>query len=96
MTRITDRLKQKQKDGNLMIIYLDSLEGIVESQLDTGFFHRWPNPPTIKQLYQILNNSTYICLAMDTETNQVVGFINALSDKILTSYIPLMEVVPNY
>ncbi|TJY44548.1 GNAT family N-acetyltransferase [Cohnella pontilimi] len=78
------------------MIYLDSLEGINATQLDTGFFHGWPSPPPIHKFYEILKNSTFICLALDTDTKQVVGFINALSDKILTAYIPLLEVIPEY
>jgi GNAT superfamily N-acetyltransferase len=35
-------------------------------------------------------------LALDTEQNKVVGFINAISDQILSTYIPLLEVLPNY
>jgi ribosomal protein S18 acetylase RimI-like enzyme len=78
-----------------LIIYKDSLEGISEENL-SGFFDDWPNPPTSKKLYKILNNSNYIVLAQDSSTQDVVGFINALSDEILSVYIPLLEVLPNY
>ncbi|MBB6677814.1 GNAT family N-acetyltransferase [Cohnella lubricantis] len=78
------------------MIYVNSLEGINDEQLDTGFFHGWPSSPPVNKFYEILNNSTYICLALDSETNKVVGFINALSDKVLTAYIPLLEVIPQY
>ena len=33
---------------------------------------------------------------MDSVTGQVVGFINAISDGVLTAYIPLLEVLPAY
>lgn len=33
---------------------------------------------------------------MDPSTNQVVGFITAISDGILSAYIPLLEVLPAY
>lgn len=35
-------------------------------------------------------------LAMDDNTTQVVGFITAISDGILSAYIPLLEVLPEY
>lgn len=79
-----------------MIVYLNSLENITETNFDTGFFDGWPKPPSINNLYSILKNSTYIWVAYDQDRNKVIGFINALSDQILTAYIPLLEVVPQY
>lgn len=79
-----------------MIVYLNSLENITEDDLDTGFFEGWPNPPSLHKFYAILKNSTYIVLAYDQDKSKVVGFINALSDKVLTAYIPLLEVIPEY
>ena len=35
-------------------------------------------------------------LAIDEQTDQVIGFINAISDKTLSAYIPLLEVLPKY
>lgn len=79
-----------------MIEYINSLDGIREEQLDSEFFDGWPNPPSRANFYRILQNSTYIWLAVDSDSNKVVGFINAISDKVLTAYIPLLEVVPAY
>lgn len=78
-----------------MIKYIDNLDGINESMLQ-GFFVGWPNPPNCEKHYQLLKNSTYIWLAIDDESNRVVGFINANSDKVLSAYIPLLEVLPTY
>ena len=33
---------------------------------------------------------------MALDDNKVVGFINAISDGILSAYIPLLEVLPSY
>lgn len=64
-------------------------------QLTTlGFFVGWPNPPTDKTLKKILGSSQHIFLAMDKE--RLVGFINAISDQVLSAYIPLLEVLPEY
>lgn len=78
-----------------MIIYLDSAHSIKADQLE-GFFVGWPNPPSAERHLALLNNSAYVWIAMDDETNQVVGFINAISDQVLSAYIPLLEVVPEY
>jgi len=61
-----------------------------------GFFKGWPNPPSEKTHRRILENSYKAFVAIDEEENQIVGFINAISDEILTCYIPLLEVVEQY
>lgn len=78
-----------------MIIYTDSLESITAENL-TGFFVGWPSPPTPDTHLRILRNSTHIVLAVNSDTGQVVGFINAVSDNIMAGYIPLLEVLPDY
>ena len=78
-----------------MIRYTDELEGISADQLHGGFFVGWPNPPSAETHLNILQSSYAIVLALDT-TNQVVGFINAISDGVLSAYIPLLEVLPEY
>ena len=78
-----------------MIKYINSLENISETNLK-GFFVNWPNPPSPEKHLQLLNNSDYFWLAIDETTNDVVGFITAISDKTLSAYIPLLEVLPLY
>ncbi len=78
-----------------MIVYRDSFQDLTEERLE-GFFHGWPNPPSSKQLLKILKHSTYVVLSLDEESGKVIGFVNALSDQVLTAYIPLLEVLPEY
>ncbi len=78
-----------------MIKYTDSLNNITSQNLQ-GFFAGWKNHPTAVKHLEILKNSSHIVLAIDEETNNVVGFINAVSDKVLSAYIPLLEVLPEY
>jgi ribosomal protein S18 acetylase RimI-like enzyme len=78
-----------------MIEYINSLKSITEENLK-GFFVGWPNPPSAQKHVKILENSSYFWLAVDSSTGQVVGFINAISDKTLCAYIPLLEVLPEY
>jgi len=76
--------------------YVQTLEGISPDMLKGGFFVNWPNPPTPETHYQLLKNSFRVVLALDEKSEQVVGFINAISDGVLSAYIPLLEVLPQY
>jgi len=78
-----------------MINYQKDLFNISESQLE-GFFVGWSSPLSTAQHFKILENSQYLVLALDTNTHQVIGFINALSDDINFAFIPMLEVLPNY
>ncbi len=44
----------------------------------------------------MLAGSDHIELAIDRETGQVVGFVTALTDGVLSGFIPLLEVLPAY
>ena len=60
----------------------------------SGFFDGWPDPPSPETHLEILRQSHLAWLAIaDT---QVVGFITAVSDGILSAYIPLLEVLPEF
>lgn len=78
-----------------MICYQTTLDGITASML-TGFFVGWRSPHTPDSHYQILKNSDFIVLAIDTTTVNVVGFITCISDGIQSAFIPLLEVLPSY
>jgi ribosomal protein S18 acetylase RimI-like enzyme len=78
-----------------MIHYADSLDGIQASQLH-GFFVDWPNPPTSETHLRLLAASDAIVLAIDDTSEAVVGFVTALTDGVLSAYIPLLEVLPAY
>jgi ribosomal protein S18 acetylase RimI-like enzyme len=78
-----------------MISYTDSINGITPDQLQ-GFFVGWPDPPSPETHLQILSGSDKIILAKDNESGNVIGFISAHTDGILSAYIPLLEVLPQY
>mgnify|MGYP000980157033 CR=1 FL=1 len=78
-----------------MIEYCSSLENRSDEDFE-GFFEGWPNPPSLQKRMKILQNSDYIWLAADSTTGKIIGFINAISDKTLCAYIPLLEVLPEY
>ena len=78
-----------------MIEYTSSLEGIAEKDV-LGFFVGWPNPPNETTFLKLLANSDEIVLALEQPEGRVVGFINAISDKTLMAFIPLLEVLPSH
>lgn len=68
----------------------------ISSDMLKGFFVDWPNPPSQQTHLKLLNNSSKVVIAFDENTNQVVGFITAISDGVLSAYIPFLEVLPEY
>lgn len=78
-----------------MIQYTDSTKGIVPEMLD-GFFEGWTKPLSNGSHLSIFKNSDHIVLAVDTEVNRVVGFVTAITDNVLSAFIPLFEVLPSY
>jgi GNAT superfamily N-acetyltransferase len=77
------------------IRYTDELTG-VESQHLHGFFVGWPQPMSPQDHLRLLAGSDCVVLAIDMDTERVVGFITALTDGVLTGFIPLLEVLPAY
>lgn len=84
------------------IRYTDSLAGITPAHLH-GFFVGWPNPPTQVQHLDSLRQSNHVWLARLEDIDPassiqapVVGCINALTDGVLSAFIPQLEVLPAY
>lgn len=76
-----------------MITYRYGVEGITSGSL-YGFFVDWPNPPDAATHLRLLQQSGAVVLAVDDESSNVVGFITAITDGVLSAYIPLLEVLP--
>ncbi|GAM12255.1 GNAT family N-acetyltransferase [Mesobacillus selenatarsenatis] len=77
------------------MLYKNSLEGITPEMLE-GFFDGWPTPPSLETHLKLLKNSSKVVLALTEDTDHVVGFITAISDGVLSAYIPFLEVLPEY
>jgi ribosomal protein S18 acetylase RimI-like enzyme len=75
--------------------YVASLDGIAPEQLQ-GFFVGWQHPFPPEEHRRMLAGSDRVELAIDEETNQVVGFIAALTDGVQGAFITLLEVLPAY
>jgi ribosomal protein S18 acetylase RimI-like enzyme len=75
--------------------YITTIDGITPAMLE-GFFVGWPNPPSANKHYELLRSSYKFVLAIDEKAGKIVGFITAISDGVLSAYIPLLEVLPPY
>lgn len=73
--------------------YQSQLENV---EIADGFFEGWPNPPDKQTHRRILEKADIAIVAIDQDLNRIVGFINILSDGILSACIPLLEVVADY
>ena len=78
-----------------MIAYDSDLVGLDVSSLQ-GFFVGWPTPPSAAQHLAALCGSHQAVLARDSVTGRVVGFVNLISDGVLTAFVPWLEVLPDY
>ncbi|MBD8521389.1 GNAT family N-acetyltransferase [Lysinibacillus fusiformis] len=61
-----------------------------------GFFVDWPHPPSPETHLKLMENSSKVVVALNEQSNQIVGFITAISDGVLSAYIPFLEVLPAY
>ena len=77
------------------VFYRIDMHGITTDQLQ-GFCVGWRQPLTPAQLHQALRNGSYLVLALDKRSQQVVGFVYALSDEVNFAFIPMLEVLPAY
>ncbi|QDG50584.1 GNAT family N-acetyltransferase [Persicimonas caeni] len=78
-----------------MIDYRTDLDGVSADDLD-GFFVGWPTHPDCATHLRMLENAYAVAVAVDADTGRVVGFANAISDGVLSAYIPLLEVLPEW
>ncbi len=73
------------------IKYNDTLDYLA---IGDGFFEGWERYPSKKTHRKILKESYLSIVAVENST--IIGFINCISDGILSAYIPLLEVLPEY
>ncbi len=78
-----------------MIRYSEDLAEVEEEML-ACFFVGWPRRPSPAQHLAVLRGSYRAVVAIDDSTGLVVGFVNLISDGVLTAFIPWLEVLPGY
>ena len=61
-----------------------------------GFFVDWPVRPSPERHLEILRGSDHVVLAREGDDGRVVGFVTAISDGVLSAFIPLLEVLPEW
>src|SRR5690348_11738161 len=76
-----------------MIDYRDSVDGFEASDFE-GFCVGWSRPLSGEELLRVLRGSFAVEVAVSD--GAVVGFVNAVSDGVLSAFIPLLEVRPEY
>jgi ribosomal protein S18 acetylase RimI-like enzyme len=76
-----------------VIEYTTSLDGVAPPDLD-GLSVGWPSPPSRERHLDLLHGSAHVVLAR--EVDRVIGFVTAISDGVLSVYIPLLEVLPEF
>lgn len=74
------------------LAYQTTAEGITEDQLTADFFDGWLDPPAPATLLRILQSSSHVVVAV--RDGQVIGFVTAISDGVLSAFITLLEVTP--
>lgn len=79
-----------------MDIHYSSNKKDLENLDLTGFFEGWSHLPSNDVLQKSIKNATYVVLAIDTQKKKLAGYITALSDKVLSAYIPFLEVEKSY
>ena len=83
------------RSDSSVIEYRETAEGLEARQL-AGFFVDWLRQPTPEAHLEILHGSANVVVAIDEESDQVVGFVTAISDGVLSAYISLLEVLPEW
>ena len=93
-TGVTDVQGPRQGGIVSQIRYQTNLDGIDVPALQGPFFVGWLDPPTVETHLEILRRADHVVLALEDEA--VVGFATAISDRMLTAYIPLVEVAERH
>ena len=76
-----------------MPTYANTPRGIRAEQL-IGFFVGWPAPPTPERHLELLRGSDAVVIAIDEL--HVIGYVTAVSDGVLSAFIPFLEVLPTH
>ncbi|MDD0853746.1 GNAT family N-acetyltransferase [Halobacteriovorax sp. GB3] len=77
----------------MLIQYSTNLDLLEKLNIE-GFFVGWPSPPSSTVFRKLLEGSYKAVLAF--EDHKLVGFVNSISDGVLSAYIPLLEVLPTH
>ncbi len=74
--------------------YRTKAEGLTPDQLGGGFFEGWVDPPSPQTMLRVLEASDHVVIAV--RDDEVIGFVTAISDGVLSAFITLLEVLPEH
>lgn len=77
------------------VVYSTGAAELAAADLE-GFFVHWPTRPSPERHLEILHGSDHVVIARDVDGGRVVGFVTAISDGVLSAFIPLLEVLPEH
>jgi ribosomal protein S18 acetylase RimI-like enzyme len=80
---------------NALVTYSESLESVGATDLE-GFLSHWDFVPPAGTLLRMLKGSSVVILARDPKSGTVLGYVAALTDKLVCGYISAIEVKPEY
>ncbi len=90
----TSATKDLQERFNTAVIsYNTDVSDLAEGDL-AGFFVGWPTPPSPAQHLAVLRGSYRVVIARSG--SEIAGFVNMISDGVLTAFIPWLEVRPEF
>ena len=75
------------------VVYTTDATNVSAAELE-GFFVDWPVRLSSDRHLEILRGSDHVVLARDGESGRVIGFVTAVTDGVLSAFIPLLEVLP--
>ena len=79
----------------LRVVFLDDPSSLREDQLE-GFWVGWPDPPSPAVHLRHLRGSDAAIVALDPGSDRVVGFVTAITDGVLSAFVPTLEVLPGW
>lgn len=77
-----------------IIKFIDSVAALSPQNIPEGFCEGWATPLSPKDHYEVLCRASHCVVAV--VDGSMIGFVTAISDGILTAYIPLLEVLPQH
>lgn len=78
-----------------MIIYSTEKTSIRSYEVGQ-FYADWKQKPNKETFLQSIEKADYAVLAIDEEKNKIIGYITAITDHVLSAYIPFLEVDKSY